>query len=356
MSSFDPIKPVVRALPAYTLAALETKVKLNQNENPYEMPADLKEEVLRFALERPWGRYPDFVPDEFLSLLAGHVGWVREGMLAGNGSNELIQAILAVTCAPGKKVLIVQPTFTLYKLLGSINGAQVIEGYLRREDFAYDVPGVLRAIDDQQPAVVVLCSPNNPTGSTLSLGEWRSICERAPGLVVADQAYVEFGGASAIPLLREFAGLVVLRTFSKAGTLAGLRVGYAACSPDIAEQVGKAKLPYNLNFLSMAAASIVVRNWTRFTPVIERIKRDRERLYAELRTVPGVAAYPSAANFLLFETGRPPREVFRRVYERGVLIRDVSAYPLLERALRVSVGTPDENALFVAALRHALED
>ena len=356
MSPFDPIKPVVRALPAYTLEALETKVKLNQNENPYEMPGDLKEEVLRFALERPWGRYPDFVPDEFLSLLAEHVGWVREGMLAGTGSNELIQAILAVTCGPGTKLLVVQPTFTLYKLLGGINGAQVVESYLRREDFAYDLPALLAAIEEHQPTVLVLCSPNNPTGSVVSLEDWRLICERAPGLVVADQAYVEFGGDSAIPLLNEFPRLVVLRTFSKAGTLAGLRVGYAACSPDIAEQAAKAKLPYNLNFLSMAAASVVVRNWQRFVPVIERIKQDRDRLFDELRRIPGVAVYPSAANFLLFETTKPPGEIFRRVYERGVLIRDVSRYYLLERALRVSVGTPQENAQFLAALRHALED
>lgn len=356
MSPFDPIKPVVRALPAYTLEALETKVKLNQNENPYEMPGDLKEEVLRFALERPWGRYPDFVPDEFLSLLAEHVGWVREGMLAGNGSNELIQAILAVTCGPGTKLLVVQPTFTLYKLLGRINGAQVVESYLRREDFAYDLPALLAAIEEHQPTVLVLCSPNNPTGSAVSLEDWRLICERAPGLVVADQAYVEFGGDSAIPLLNEFPRLVVLRTFSKAGTLAGLRVGYAACSPDIAEQAAKAKLPYNLNFLSMAAASVVVRNWQRFVPVIERIKQDRDRLFDELRRIPGVTVYPSAANFLLFETTKPPGEIFRRVYERGVLVRDVSRYSLLERALRVSVGTPQENAQFLAALRYALED
>jgi len=355
VASSDPIKPIVRAQPAYTLAALETKIKLNQNENPYEIPDDLKDEVLRLARERPWGRYPDFVPDEFLSLLAGHVGWVREGMLAGNGSNELIQAILAVTCAPGRKLLIVQPTFTLYKLLGGINGAEVVETFLRREDMAYDVPALLRVMDGCQPSVVVLCSPNNPTGSGLSFEDWRRICECAPGLVVADQAYVEFGGASAIPLLREFPRLVVLRTFSKAGTLAGLRVGYVACSPEIAEQVVKAKLPYNLNFFSMAAASVVVRNWKRLAPVMETIRRDRERLYGELRTIPGITAYPSSANFLLFETTKPPHDVFRRVYERGVLIRDVSGYPLLERALRVSVGTPDENAQFLVALRHALE-
>jgi len=350
----DPIKPLVRTLPAYTLAALETKIKLNQNENPYEIPADLKEEVLRFALERPWGRYPDFVPDEFLALLAAHVGWVREGMLAGNGSNELIQAILAVTCGPGTKVLIVQPTFTLYKLLSRINGAEVVEVSLRREDLAYDIPAVCAAIDENEPGVVILCSPNNPTGSALTLGEWRQVCERAPGLVVADQAYVEFGGDCVAPLLKEFPNLVMLRTFSKAGTLAGLRVGYCAASPDIAEQIAKAKLPYNLNFFSMAVAAMVVRNWHRFEPVIARIRSERERVYAALGNMAGVRVYPSAANFLLFETDRPPAEVFRGVYDRGVLIRDVSKYPLLGKALRVSIGTPEENDAFLSALRATL--
>ena len=355
VSPFDPIKPIVRGLPAYTLAALETPIKLNQNENPFEIPSDLKEVVLRHALERPWGRYPDFVPDEFLALLAGHVGWVREGMLAGNGSNELIQAILSVTCAPGARVLIAQPTFTLYRLLSRVNGAEVIEVLLRREDFTFDLPAILAEIDRHEPTVVVLCSPNNPTGSTLGLDEWRQVCERAPGLVVADQAYVEFGGASAMPLLREFPRLVVLRTFSKAGTLAGLRVGYAACSPDIAAQVAKAKLPYNLNFFSMEAARVVIRNWERFVPAIKKITDERERVYTAMRTVPGVRVYPSAANFLLFETTKAAGEVFRGVYEQGVLIRDVSKYPLLGRALRVSIGTPEESAHFLMALRRTME-
>lgn len=350
----DPIKPLVRSLPAYTLAALETKIKLNQNENPYEIPAELKEEALRFALERPWGRYPEFVPDEFLALLAQHVGWVREGMLAGNGSNELIQAIFAVTCAPGTKVLIVQPTFTLYKLMSGINGAEVVEVLLRQEDFAYDVPAICAAIEAHRPGVVVICSPNNPTGSSLTLGEWRQVCERAPGLVVADQAYVEFGGDCVAPLLKDYPNLVMLRTFSKAGTLAGLRVGYCAASPDIAEQVAKAKLPYNLNFFSMAVAGMVVRNWARFEPVIQRIREERERVYTALQSMEGVRVYPSAANFLLFETDRPPAEVFRGVYDRGVLIRDVSRYPLLRKALRVSIGTPEENDAFLSALRVTL--
>jgi len=352
----DPIKARVRELPPYTLAALAAPVKLNQNENPYEVPDDLKEEVLRFAMRRPWGRYPDFVPDEFRALLAEHVGWVREGMLAGNGSNELIQAILAVTCGPGVKVLLCQPTFTLYRLLGGINGAEVVEVLLRREDMAFDVPEIIAAIERHRPSVIVLCSPNNPTGSALALDDWRRICDAAPGLVVADQAYVEFGGDSAMPLLADYPRLVVLRTFSKAGGLAGLRVGYAACAPDIAAEIAKAKLPYNINFLSIAAASVVVRNWARFTPVIARLREERDRLFAAMQAVRHVRVYPSAANFLLFETPRAPRDVFRAIHERGVLIRNVSAYPLLDHALRVSVGTPDEDDQFLTALRAVMED
>jgi histidinol-phosphate aminotransferase len=251
-------------------------------------------------------------------------------------------------------VLIVQPTFTLYKLMSGINGATVVEVLLRREDFSYDIPAICAAIETHQPGVVVICSPNNPTGSALTADDWRAVCSCAPGLVVADQAYVEFGGYCVAPLLEEFPRLVMLRTFSKAGTLAGLRVGYSAASPDITEQIAKAKLPYNLNFFSMTVAEMVVRNWARFEPVIAHIRAERDRVYAALDAMPGVRVYPSAANFLLFETERPPSEVFRGVYDKGVLIRDVSKYPLLSKALRVSIGTPDENNAFLSALRATL--
>ena len=350
----DPIKTSVRDIPAYTLAALDTSIKLNQNENPYDVPADIKKQIARYAVERPWSRYPDFVPDEFLTCLAGHIGWKADGILAGNGSNELIQAIFAVSCEPGATVLIAQPTFTLYKLMGSINNARIAEVTLNDTDYSFDVDRILDAIREEQPRVVVLCSPNNPTGCALSLDEWRSICHAAPGLVVADQAYVEFGGDSVVLLLEEFERLIVLRTFSKAGALAGLRVGYCACDPALAEQISKAKLPYNLNFFSMACATAVVENWSRFEETIDGLVRERERVSAALNDMEAVQVFPSQANFLLFETPHTPADVFRGVYDEGVLIRDVSKYPLLSQALRVSIGTPEENDAFLIALERTL--
>ena len=183
------------------------------------------------------------------------------------------------------------------------------------------------------------------------MDDWRTICEASPGIVVADQAYVEFGGASAIPLLAEYPRLAVLRTFSKAGSLAGLRIGYAACAPELAEEIAKAKLPYNVNFLSIAAASVVVRNWSRFEAVVATLIGERDRVYEALRAMPGIRAYISTANFVLFEASQSPGEVFEWLCDRGVLIRNVSAYPMLERALRVSIGTPDENDRFLTAMQ-----
>ncbi len=356
MSGMDAIKPRVRALPHYTLAALETQVKLNQNENPYDLPGEVKEEVLRLARERPWSRYPEFVPDEFLHLLADHAGWRREGMLAGNGSNELIQALFAVTAEPGRTVLVVQPTFTLYRLMAGINGAEVVSVLLRTSDLSFDLAAILAAIEEHRPSVVVVCSPNNPTGSVLSADEISTICAAAPGIVAVDQAYVEFGGESAIPLLGRHGNLVVLRTFSKAGGLAGLRVGYCATSRELTTEIGKAKLPYNLDFFSMAAATAVVRNWPLMQKTIDLLIEERERVREALSNISGVRTYPSAANFLLFETDMAPSEVFAGVYGLGVLIRDVSKYPLLGKALRVSIGTPGENDAFLKAIRTVMEE
>jgi len=242
----------------------------------------------------------------------------------------------------------------LYKLLATVYGAETVETYLRRDDLAFDIPAIVAEIERTQPAVVILNSPNNPTGTNLSLDGWRAICDAAPGLIVADQAYVEFGGDSAIPLLTEYERLIVLRTFSKAGSLAGLRVGYAACDPGIAEQIAKAKLPYNVNFFTIAAASVVLKHQDRFEAIIELLQNERDRVYRRLQTMSGVRVYPSAANYLLFETPLPPDAVFRRVYDHGVLIRNVSKYPMLERALRVSIGKPEENDRFLAALEESL--
>jgi histidinol-phosphate aminotransferase len=348
------IKPAVRELRAYTLAAREAPVKINQNENPWDLPEAVKRRVLAQALVRPWARYPDFNPRELTEALARFAGWRADGVLAGNGSNELIEALLLVTVGPGTRVVIPEPTFTLYAHLTKILGGEAIRVPLT-EDLGYDAAALVEARRTSEPAVTVVCSPNNPTGTSLSPSDLERLCRAGDGLVVVDEAYHEFSAETVVPLLEKHPNLVVLRTFSKALALAGLRVGYLLSSPEIVREVNKARLPYNLNFFTQTAALAALEEHAVLNGMVRRLVEERERLRSRLQDVPGVRAWPSHANFFLLELlTASPTAVFEALYRRGVLVRDVSAYPMLSRCLRISVGAPEENETFLHALGTAL--
>jgi len=347
------IKPEVRQAAAYALTHFEAEVKLDQNENPFEIPRELKERIVRRILERDWGRYPEFVPHETIRRLARFTGWREDGILVGNGSNELIYVALIATLGPGRTAVIPQPTFAVYKLMASILGARVAEVLLNPRDFSFDAAAIADAAS--QADVVVICSPNSPTGTLLALPDAEEIIGRARGLVVVDEAYHEFSGQTLLPLLDRFENLVLLRTFSKAKAMAGLRFGYMLAHAGVAAELRKAQLPYSVNIFTLSAAELAIEEASVLGNVVPLLVAERERVASELGRRRGVEVFPSHANFLLIRTAHPARSVFDALYSGGVLVRDVSRYPLLDRALRVSVGTREENDRFLAALDRALE-
>jgi histidinol-phosphate aminotransferase len=351
-SPSDVIKPEVRGLSAYTLKHVKADVKLDQNENPYELPQDLKEEVVRRVLARPWGRYPEFVPASTTQALAKFTGWTEDGILIGNGSNELILAGLSVILGSGRKAVIPQPTFTLYKLLSSVFQADTVTVPLNT-DFTFDVDTLATASKDA--AVTVICSPNNPTGKLLESDGLEHILKSTNGLVFLDEAYHEFSGQTALTLLPRYPNLIVLRTFSKAMSMAGMRFGYMMAHPEIAKEIHKAKLPYNVNVFTLTAAELVLERPGVLTDAIKMLTSERQRMIEEVRKRPGVEAFDSCANFFLMRTPKDARDLFEAIYSHGVLVRDVSSYPMLDRMLRVSAGTPEENNRFLSALDKALE-
>jgi histidinol-phosphate aminotransferase len=348
------IKEQVLKVPAYTLRVHEAEIKLNQNENPYDFPEDLKDEVLRRYRERKWSRYPEFVPDALRQSLAQAAGWHKDGVLVGNGSNELLQAALLVLVRDRTPVVIPSPTFTVYGLVSTILGARIISVPLR-PDMTYDVDELVYRAEETGAKVLIVCTPNNPTGTVLEEAGLQRILERFSGHVLLDEAYFEFCGRTGLGYLEAFPRLIITRTFSKAMGMAGLRVGFLMAHPELASQIAKAKLPYNVNQFSLTAAGVALEHLDRFRPAVEAILRERERVQAELNQVPGIRVYPTGANFFLFELPVPPRPVFEELVRHGVLIRDVSAYPMLSRCLRVTVGTPEENNRFLDALRASLE-
>jgi len=345
------IKPGVRAQAAYTLPAPPARRKLNQNECPFDFPVELKQEVLAEAAGASWQRYPEFAPPALLERLAEYYGWVAGGVLVGNGSNELIQATLAVTLESGDVLVAPAPTFSLYRLLTTVFGGRYHPVPLG-PDFGYDPDRLIDAANRTKARVVVLNSPNNPTGSALPEGAVERVLGETTALVVCDEAYQDFGGPTAIPLLARSARLVVLRTFSKAMGMAGLRFGLALTHPAVAKELAKGKLPYNVNLVTLAAAATALRHAGALEARTREIAATRDWFRGQLDRVGGIRAYPSAANFILIRCERvPAREVFRQLHQEfGILVRDVSSAPELAECLRISVGTRDDMAAVVSAL------
>jgi histidinol-phosphate aminotransferase len=344
----DKIKSKVKQVAAYTLNAPECRVKINQNENPYDMPQEIKDEVLKRLAERPWSRYPTFVPVDLLVTMAKFSDWRADGILAGNGSNELIQALLTVTVGKGTKVLISEPTFTLYRLLVEVLGGEVISLPLT-QDFQYDIEAIKENSKDAD--LIIICSPNNPTGCVIKDSDLEEILKNFSGLVVLDEAYHEFSCHTVVPLLKRFSNLIVLRTFSKAMAMAGLRVGYLLSHPDLAKEIAKAKLPYNLNFFSLTAAIVTMEKFHLLSPIINKLIAEREKLFLELSKIPGLEPIPSQANFILSKTSIPPSDLMAKLQEKDILARDVSRYPMLKNYVRFSVGTEEENEELIKTLK-----
>ena len=346
------IKPSVRAQPAYSLAALSARHKLNQNESPYDFPAELKREVLEQCSRVEWQRYPEFTPQDLIVALADYYGWRPDGVLVGNGSNELIQASLAVTLGAGDRVVAPSPTFSLYRLLTSVLGGVYLPVPLGK-DFVFDVDQLIYTARREGARVIVLNSPNNPTGSALAEGDVERVLTETEALVICDEAYQDFGGPTAIPLLGRWSRLVVLRTFSKALGLAGLRFGLALANPGVAREIAKAKLPYNVNLVTLAAARTALRH----APLLEERTRQvisvRERFLPRLQEIPDLVVYPTAANFVLIRSRKlPAKDLFQRLlHEHGILVRDVSGSPELAQCLRISVGTGEDMDAVIEALQ-----
>ncbi|HYN87316.1 MAG TPA: histidinol-phosphate transaminase [Ardenticatenaceae bacterium] len=354
------IKPEVRALSAYTLRQYPYSHKLNQNENPLGYPEELKQKVWERVAKQDWARYPDFDLVEITEKLAAHNRVAPEQVLVGNGSNELIYVTLAVTVSRGDTVAIPVPTFSLYKLIARVMGADVHEVAMRREDnFALPIEELLTGTRDHPIRVLVVCTPNNPTGTAYPFEDLRQLASKSGALVIIDEAYREFApGQDAARLLEEFGNVVILRTFSKAMAMGGLRVGYAIARPEVAREIHKAKLPYALNSFSEAAAIVALENLRPFEAEVEEIRVQRDWLYARLGEIDSLHVYPSAANFFLLRLERStPASVFHELLEReGLLVRDVSSYPGLQGHLRVSVGTAEQNRLLVETLRIILRE
>jgi histidinol-phosphate aminotransferase len=352
------IRPEIRALSAYHVPPAAGMIKLDAMENPYRWPETVVDEWLETLRAVELNRYPDpaagAVRDGLRRVMAVPDGYE---ILLGNGSDELIQMLVMAIAAPGNTVLSVEPGFVMYRMISTFVGVRYVGVPLRAADFELDRETLLAAITEHQPALVFLAYPNNPTGNLFDRDILGSVIEAAPGLVVIDEAYLPFAGADCMDLLDRYEHVLVLRTVSKLG-LAGLRLGLLIGRPAWLTELDKLRLPYNINVMTQASAVFACRHWQLLTVQTMRIRVDRENLTRQLTGMAGLSVYPSHANFILFRTpaGRADA-VFDALRRAGVLIKNLShAGGLLADCLRVTVGTRDENAAFLSALRAALQD
>ncbi len=345
VNAADWVLPEVRARKAYTLTAPpHAEVKLNQNEAPDDLPDVLKMKVVARALTLDWRRYPPFDDIEMRSILGARDGWDPAGVLIGNGSNELLAALFQTLVGFGERVAIPDPCFSLYPLHLGARGADIRRIPLREEaDFEYEPDATLEAC--RAAKIVFLTSPNNPTGSVMHPGLLRVLKTQTDALIVVDEAYREWCGQDFSTFLSS-GRVVLLRTFSKALALAGLRFGYLLGPPELCDELRKLILPYNVNVFTRAAVAVLMEDDTLLRKRIDFVVAERARLVAELRAR-GRRVVEGGANFVLFSSENPSAE-FLRLLAQSVLVRDLSA--AVPGFLRVSIGNETDNARFLAAL------
>jgi histidinol-phosphate aminotransferase len=349
---FESLKPGVRAMPPYHLKEASCRIKLNQNESPFEIPEEVRAEILEYAKMHSFSRYPALLA---LSL-AEKVGEVlkvpKEWVLIGHGSNELIWALIQTVLGRGDRVVVPVPAFALFTHYPKVVEAKLVE-VPAKEDLSFDVERLLSEAGHPETKLVLIASPNSPTGAVLALRDVEHICRTTRGLVLLDEAYCQFAKENSLSLLPKHPNLLLLRTFSKAFHLAGMRVGYLVARPEISEAVSKCKLPFSVDVLAQTAAMAMLARQDWVEEKAGFIVRERERLFHELGKLSEVRPFPSQANFILFRVP-DSRKVFEGLLEQGILIRDVSHYPLLRDCLRVTVGLESENDAFLGGMRETL--
>lgn len=343
------VRPSVQALSAYHVDEQRVRIKLDAMENPFPLPAQVRDEMAKALKKASINRYPDPSASALKKVIAVFWGMKPEQMLLGNGSDELIQNIVI---AFGGPVLTPTPSFAMYDLTPRVLSQDVVTVPLTRE-FDLNAEAVIRKAELTGARVVFLAYPNNPTGSCYSDEAIQKILENVNAAVVIDEAYFSFSGRSWLPRLSKYKNMIILRTLSKIG-LAGLRIGVLTASRNVITELNKVRLPYNINALSQAAAVTALKYRTVFEQQISLLISERKKLYAELLAMPGVTPFPSETNFILLWVEKNAAKVFNALRQRGILVKNLDKPGPLQGCLRVTVGTPEENRLFLKNLKDCL--
>ena len=348
-----PVREDLNALEGYHSPQVDVRVRLNTNESPFAPPAAWRDAFAAELSRVEWNRYPERAATQLREGIAAQHGVRPAQVFAANGSNEVLQTLLLTFAGPGRTVATFEPTYQLHGHIARLTGASVAEGE-RAADFTLDLAEVHRVLTESSPVITFLCSPNNPTGLVEPEANVREVLAVVPGLLVVDEAYGQFADWSAIGMIDDDTNLVVTRTFSKTWSMAGSRLGYLVGPEWLVAELDKVVLPYHLDAAKQIAGRLALTFVDEMEDRVQFIVAERERLSAAMSAM-AVDVFPSGANFILFRPRDVPgRQVWQSMLDNGVLIRDCSGWPRLGGCLRVTIGTVEENELFLAALAAAL--
>jgi len=353
MNHFRAPRPELDALVPYDAKDVRAEVVLASNENPANLPHEI---VARLAERLPtfkFNRYPDPTAHELRKLIAGANGLDPENVLIGNGGDELIFDLLLAWGGPGRTILDTPPTFSMYAIDAASTGTDVVR-IPRREDFSIDTEAVLSRVREGDIDIVIISNPNNPTGGLTDESFLIELLGASDAIVMVDEAYFEFSRHTMRPHMLRHPNLVILRTFSKAFSLAGLRVGYLLGHADVVNELMKVRQPYSVDAFSQWVAATVFRERMVFEQQISDIIRGRDRIMHGLSLIHGIEVFPSEANFVLFRVAHASGLWRDLLHSHSVLVRDFSRSPGLEDCLRVTVGTAEENDRFLEGVDEAL--
>jgi histidinol-phosphate aminotransferase len=347
-------RPDLTGFAPYRTQQMDAEVRLQANEWAEPNPAAryLSEDELERVL---LNRYPR-AASELLTTLAARFGVEPEQLILGNGSNEVLLYSFLLFGGHGRSTLLFQPTYSMHGRLTRTAGGTVIDEQVGLP-YAVTAARAVAAVERHRPDIVVICSPNNPTGTLIGEDAVLAVARAAPrALVLVDEAYADFAGVTVVPRIREHPNLVVVRTFSKARAAAGLRLGVLVAHPKVAAMYRGVQLPYNVNAMTASVAAKIAKDESAVRRRVEQCRIEREKVLAALRAVAAVEVFDSVANFVLFRLrSDSTKDVHERFLRAGILVRDISSWPGCERCLRVSIGTPPENARFIAALGPVFE-
>ena len=347
------VREEIRALSAYHVPGAAGMIKLDAMENPYRLPDAVRAEIGRVVADALINRYPDPSAPELAGALrrSFHIP-DGAGLLIGNGSDEIITIVTQTLAKPGAVMLAPDPSFAMFRMNAVFSHMRFV-GVPLDADFSLDAARFIAALEEHKPALVFLAYPNNPTGNLYPEDDVVRILRAAPGLVVLDEAYFAFAGKSFMPRLAEFPNLIVMRTVSKIG-MAGLRLGYAAAAPELMAEFNKVRPPYNVGIATQLIATALLGHLDLLNDQTEKIRAERAVLAAGLAKLSGVHIYPSEANFILVRVSDGPA-LFESLKTQNVLVKNFhGSHPMLANCLRLTVGTPEENATMLKALAHGL--